>query len=400
MMKNVSVKILAGIGALSLAAGVYSFASNDEPKDKKQQKYEVIRMVDGEMMQFDTTVYVASGYSPQDYLNDLGFGDDEDVSIVDLSHFEHNEFVGTHFEHEGDVHGHDGQMVFIEIDEEGDDVDGKEHEIRIEKKIIMEGDGNEFIHENGDVEMIIIDENGNVIENDGNHEIKIEKKMINGDGEEFEFDGDPQIKIEKRIIINEDGEEEVEVDVNAIMDELNIDSLIKVAMELEGVEGDSHNVFIHKMIISDDEVLEDKHLGWTEMDTDGADFHKEIHGNGHHMSVAVWGDEEEDFTLLIVSDVDESGDRSAQIKEESGVDMKLFPNPATKNAQLQLSIEDKAATEITVTDVKGRTIQKLNIGEYQGAFTHDFDVKKWAKGVYFVHVQTGDKKITEKLVVE
>ena len=121
-MKNVSAKIIGAIGVVGIAAAIYSFTSDDTPDQPEFKKYEVIRMVNGEIMQHDTIVPSSSEYSPQDYLNDLGYGEDEKVSIIDLMNFQHPhcEMSEKHIEHHGDHEGdHKGEhMIFIEMNED------------------------------------------------------------------------------------------------------------------------------------------------------------------------------------------------------------------------------------------------------------------------------------------
>ena len=96
-MKNVSVKVLAGIGALSLAGAIFSFTSdNNDNVEPESKRYEVIRMVNGEMMQFDTIVSVNSDYTPDDYLAELGFSNDKHIAIIDVTNFDPEHFEMIH----------------------------------------------------------------------------------------------------------------------------------------------------------------------------------------------------------------------------------------------------------------------------------------------------------------
>jgi Secretion system C-terminal sorting domain len=382
-MKNVSTKIIAGAAILGLAGVVYSFSSGDAPENPESKKYEVIRMVDGELTQFDTIVASTSDYTPDDYLNDLGFGADNNVNIIDMSSFDANCFI------DGNVMGEEcqgngkpeGDCIFV-YESEDENIEDGEHVII--KKCIKNG-------EEVDLE-------------DGEHNIII-KKCIK-DGEEVDLeegDRNQEMRIEKRVFIDSDGEESdenVEMQIEIIMENLNMDSLIKVAMETEGM--DAENVIMRKVMIVDEEFEGDGGtMEWHEMNTDGADYHKEIDGPNHHMEVAVWGEGEEDFTLLIVSDPNDSPSRAPSTNGQSSkTELKLFPNPASTSSQIQLNFEKKAPTAITITDIQGKVITKLELGKFKGQFNHDIDVEKWESGVYLVHVSHGSEKFIEKLIVE
>jgi hypothetical protein len=213
-------------------------------------------------------------------------------------------------------------------------------------------------------------------------------------------DGEHEMRIEKKVTKTiENGEEnvDVQIDVDGMIEGLNIDSLIEAAM-LEG--GDSNHVFVKKVIIMDEQMEGDSTFTWTEMNTDGADFHHSSGGHNHHMEVAVWG-EDEDFTLLIVSYPENGGNKTADVKNqknESGI--KLFPNPTSDAFQLQLNFKDKAATVITISDIKGKVVAKIDLGTFKGQFNEDIDVSSWSKGVYIVQVEHGTEKTMEKLIVQ
>jgi hypothetical protein len=356
-MKN--RKIIGGLAAIALTGAVLSFTSGVNGEDPEMKQYEVIRMMNGEMTVFDTLIPKSSDYSADDYLSDLGFSEDKNVSIINLlDHF--NEIEMTDMHH-GDAHG-EHKMMFIEMDE-------KAHE---------------------DIEM---DENGNmvIIKMDGEeiHEIK-----ENGEGNE--------VIIEKRVIKTSDGENEemtIDIDVEGIVEGLNVDSLIKVAMNDDG----EANVVMHKVLICDDSLkgMDGSIMEFHEMDVDGAHYHKEIGGDNHHMKVAVWGDEE-DFTLLIVSDPNVNGGvrKGIEVEDVESSKFKLYPNPTSTTSQIQLNFDEKATTTIHITDMKGRTVAKMDLGSVKGQLNHDINVSKWSKGVYIVQVEHGNEKMIERLIVE
>src|SRR5690606_2067872 len=102
-----------------------------------------------------------------------------------------------------------------------------------------------------------------------------------------------------------------------------------------------------------------------------------------------------------VTDPNTDPNKATTVKGKSkSTDFKLFPNPANTTSKLQFNYEDKAPTNVTVTDIKGRVIAQLELGEFSGQFNHEFNVGKWSKGVYIVQAQHGNDKIIEKLIVE
>ena len=340
-MKNLSKKIIGASAVLGLAGAVYSFKTGEGLGDEATKKYEVVRMVNGEMTSFDTTIAASSNYTPTDYLADLGFENDQQINIIDFTlEGGENQF---YFEN-GDEENGDKKVIMIEMDEDIEEIDMgdvplESHEIRVEKKIIKSEDGNE----EADVEVMIGD-------------------ALNG---------------------------------------FNIDSLIALAMA--GHEGDSGQVIMKKMIISDEERSgEDGTFEWHDVNSDGADYHKEVTGPNHHLEIAVWGDSE-DYTLVIVTDseMDPSNTTiSTSGKNAKTPQMTVYPNPSKESTQLQLNFEDKKATQITISDMKGSTIMQLELGSFKGQFDKTLDVSKWQKGVYLIQVNHGSEKLIEKLIVK
>lgn len=340
-MKNAKAIILGGAAIAVLSAGVYSFTTDSNPTAPEMKNYEVVRMVDGQMTTYDTTLTASSTYSPTDYLADLGFSDDAQINIIDLTHT--GDENGFTLNTDGPDNG-EGQVIIIEMDENSDDIQTTTNP-------------------------------------DGTQEIRIEKTITKS---------------------SENGEEDVNVEVmlDGNMENINMDSLIAVAMA--GHQGDSGQVFIHKMIVTDEHHDGNGDVEWEEIDATNADYHNEVHGPNHHMEVAVWGDGE-DFTLVIVSDPSTSPSNKAMVSTDGKKQapmFKLYPNPANQTSQLELNFEDKAPTSIIITDMKGAAVAKLELGDFVGQFTHKIDVSKMDKGVYIIQVDHGNEKIMEKLIVE
>jgi hypothetical protein len=293
----------------------------------------VIRMVDGQMTTYDTTLAANTTFTPNDYLAHLGFENDEQISIIDFTKGHENAFTFSSYGEDG----HQGEMIFIEMDEDYHTSGDEDHEVIIEKRIIHSSDV---------------------------------------------------------------GDEDVTIDIEALLKGINIDSLVAVAME--GLEADSNQVIIKKMIMSDEHHTGGEGMTWESIDATDADFHKEMSGTNHHMEVAVWGDEE-DFTMVIVSDSSTNPSNKGMVAIEDNKEeamFKLFPNPATTSSQLDLNFSEKAPTIINITDMRGRTVANMDLGDFAGPFKHTIDVTKWQKGVYVIQVDHGTEKIMEKLIIE
>lgn len=305
-MKKVGT--LVGIMVLAISVGsLISWVNNEN--EPEMTRIEVIRSQNGELSMHDTLVPVGSDYSAQDYLDDLGFGNDESVIIMNMN-------------------GQDGEM---EVEIESTQNEGEEvHEIRIEKQLT-------------------IDENNSI---------------------------DEQIWIE--------GDEQI-----------NLDSILAI----HGIEGDSGEVRMHKVVIM---TTEDGQGFHESIDQEGAVFYHSSDEGGTHNEMAIYGDE--DFTLVIVSEGGLPSAARSQIINDAinptPNDVKLFPNPADKIVRLSFEFEQKANTSIEVLDMNGKVVMQLILGDFSGDFSKDLDVSSWKTGVYLVNVNHGGEISTSKLIVQ
>lgn len=73
----------------------------------------------------------------------------------------------------------------------------------------------------------------------------------------------------------------------------------------------------------------------------------------------------------------------------------IYPNPASENVNIQLThIAGKAS--MTVYNIHGQKIMQQNLSENN---INTFNVSRWAKGTYFIQIQTVHKVFTKKLMV-
>jgi hypothetical protein len=78
----------------------------------------------------------------------------------------------------------------------------------------------------------------------------------------------------------------------------------------------------------------------------------------------------------------------------------IYPNPATDFIQLSWSNEMSATTNITIADITGRNIMQLDLGTTSsGLHKQIFPVNNWSEGIYFLTLNSGDKKLVTKFQV-
>jgi hypothetical protein len=81
--------------------------------------------------------------------------------------------------------------------------------------------------------------------------------------------------------------------------------------------------------------------------------------------------------------------------------LSIFPNPVTDKINLNFTLESNQMVRINVFDITGKSMIKLFDGqESQGEHTKSFDLsERLNTGMYFITLEKGDKKLTQKFLV-
>jgi hypothetical protein len=363
-MKNTKTKWIGGLGLLGLGVVLLSFGhAGDEPKFTR---YEVIRSVNGEVTTYDTVVASGSAFTPEQYLAQLGFSADANIEIISVPH-PHEMMM---FHHRDMMHpcGDSLRMVTIEME-------GMDPQMMQQHMIMMHHPGGAGF---GDSTMMI--------------ELNIDKEHAEM------MDQHHQMMIEKNIMIKSiDSLNHELVEVQRLIELVNLDSLIA----LHELHGDSAMVFMHEIVIEDggdgtDQLTIEQH----QVHGDPT-FERHVQDGNTQSDIQVFGGKE-DFTIVIVSDASAAPKSEVKIEKTNAPagNLKLYPNPASKEVTVQLNFDEKATTHITVTNSEGKVMMQLSLGEFSGQHVETINVSKWSKGIYFVNVERPGTKTVEKLVIE
>ena len=104
---------------------------------------------------------------------------------------------------------------------------------------------------------------------------------------------------------------------------------------------------------------------------------------------------------LYIDDINISGPLSLQ-ENETVYDFFVFPNPVNSFANVQFNLaEFKDNLEIGVYDMVGKQVKQLYNGSLAaGSQDFSFDVSDLSKGVYFVSINSSERRVTQKMIVE
>jgi hypothetical protein len=88
------------------------------------------------------------------------------------------------------------------------------------------------------------------------------------------------------------------------------------------------------------------------------------------------------------------------INDNTGVTENLiaYPNPATSSVKIYVSLDHLQQVSLVIYDVFGNEIQNIYTGKVSDR-VFDLDVSTYSKGMYFIKLNTKDKQILQKLIV-
>jgi hypothetical protein len=299
--------------------------------------------------------------------------------------------------------GENGNVFIHKISE---DI-GEDGENKIIRKIHL-ADGEELSDEEMN-EMIdkILEENG--IDQDSENgqpviikKIVTDKQMQNGEGSS-----------ETIIELLEGGEgavegEEMEVEIEAIIDENGEEQLL-IWVNGEEVDPDEYeNLFIHE---GGDMEME-MEIEIIEL-SDGENEDIIIINGGDCEDKAIFEhmSSDQSYTIAIVSNVSQSNpseEPEAEERSEAQIEtpameineLTFAPNPSTGQFTLSFNLPEKGRTAILIHDMTGQVVYEEKLGKFSGEYRNDIDISNHGSGTYILSILHGKDKIAEKLIVQ
>lgn len=91
---------------------------------------------------------------------------------------------------------------------------------------------------------------------------------------------------------------------------------------------------------------------------------------------------------------------SGSIQPEQEIKISIFPNPASDKIQINTASENALTGFITITDINGNELLKTESITFQeGLGSYQMDISKLKNGIYFVRFNTGEKSVTQRLII-
>lgn len=78
---------------------------------------------------------------------------------------------------------------------------------------------------------------------------------------------------------------------------------------------------------------------------------------------------------------------------------KVYPNPFTDVTVVNLELEKPSTVSLEVVDAMGKKVAFRNYGTLSGAMNLPFNGSNLESGIYFMHIQVGDKMVSKKVMI-
>jgi len=122
----------------------------------------------------------------------------------------------------------------------------------------------------------------------------------------------------------------------------------------------------------------------------------------------LWGANSGPVTVNAVNDCGTSATRSHSVavtcrqslQQSTDGSVTLYPNPTTGKVMLSFNASSNEIANMQVTDLMGRNVLSHDITVVAGLNEHEADLSMLAKGVYMVHIASGEINQVIKVTVE
>jgi hypothetical protein len=86
--------------------------------------------------------------------------------------------------------------------------------------------------------------------------------------------------------------------------------------------------------------------------------------------------------------------------KETSMFFEVYPNPASDEVTIEYALEKNQSVSYEITDLSGRIIHSLHLGEKLGFQQMKISVEDLATGLYFIKLNAGADVIVKRLLVD
>ena len=86
--------------------------------------------------------------------------------------------------------------------------------------------------------------------------------------------------------------------------------------------------------------------------------------------------------------------------EEAFNEFNLYPNPASNEVSVKFETRDANNLSVQIIAADGKVMYNFTADTFNGVFNNTIDVSSYAKGIYFLRMNSNEGFATKKLVIE
>ena len=90
----------------------------------------------------------------------------------------------------------------------------------------------------------------------------------------------------------------------------------------------------------------------------------------------------------------------ARLDNDIVSDLNVYPNPSRDLFNISFSSDELQSISIRVVNVIGEEIFKEELTDFDGTYTHEMDMSKKSKGVYFLEISSEKGTVNSKMVLQ
>ena len=92
---------------------------------------------------------------------------------------------------------------------------------------------------------------------------------------------------------------------------------------------------------------------------------------------------------------------SIRVDELSSISsLEVYPNPSRDVFNVEFTSESKQSIEVRVVNLLGESIFTENLENFEGEYTHSFNLSEYSKGIYLLELDTDNGIVNKKLILQ